>query len=88
MTALLKIADNSPNIPENFIPKEPYLSTEFVRLEKERLWPKAWLLACREEEVKLPGDYVVFEIADESIIVVKDKHEVAGIRGRIAQSNS
>jgi phenylpropionate dioxygenase-like ring-hydroxylating dioxygenase large terminal subunit len=73
MTGSLKLEDSLPNIPENFIPKEPYLSAEFARREKERLWPKAWLLACREEEVKQPGDYVVFDIADESIIVVKDE---------------
>jgi len=45
-------------------------------MEKERLWPKVWLIACRQEEVQKPGDYVVLDIADESIIVVRDEKEV------------
>jgi phenylpropionate dioxygenase-like ring-hydroxylating dioxygenase large terminal subunit len=80
---------SSTTAPENFVPKAPYLSREFVELEKQRLWPKAWLMACRVEELKRPGDFVVFEIADQSIIVVKDRadkinafHNVCQHRGR------
>lgn len=61
------------SVPENFIPKEPYLSREFLELEKRKLWPKTWLMACREEEVAKNGQYLTFDIADESIIVVRDR---------------
>ncbi|CAN5304096.1 hypothetical protein BH10PSE13_BH10PSE13_04090 [soil metagenome] len=51
-------------IPENCLPKEPYLSREFLQLEKRKLWPKTWLMACREEEVARNGRYLTFDIAD------------------------
>jgi nitrite reductase/ring-hydroxylating ferredoxin subunit len=54
------------------ITKEPYFSRAFMELEKERLWPKVWLLVCRENEVAGTGQFVTFDVADESIIVVRD----------------
>ena len=53
------------------LPKEPYISPEWARLERERLWPKVWQVACRVEELPEPGDYVEYQIADESIIVIR-----------------
>ena len=44
---------------------------EFLRLEIERLFPKTWLNACRFDEVERVGDYVDFEICDQSIVVVR-----------------
>jgi nitrite reductase/ring-hydroxylating ferredoxin subunit len=58
--------------PTDFIPKDAYVSPEFARLEKERLWPTQWLLACREEDITKPRQFVTFEIADESIIITRD----------------
>jgi phenylpropionate dioxygenase-like ring-hydroxylating dioxygenase large terminal subunit len=55
----------------DFVPKEGYLSREWLQLEKDRLWPRVWQVACREEEIPQIGDYVSFEIADESIIIVR-----------------
>ena len=31
------------------IPRERFTSVEFVALEYERLWPRVWQVACREE---------------------------------------
>lgn len=56
----------------DFIPKEDYISREFALREKERMWPRVWLVACREEELTEPGKFVTFDIADESIIVTRD----------------
>jgi phenylpropionate dioxygenase-like ring-hydroxylating dioxygenase large terminal subunit len=53
------------------IPKERYVSAEFARLERERLWPRVWLLAGVERDLPAPGDYLTYEIADESILVVR-----------------
>jgi phenylpropionate dioxygenase-like ring-hydroxylating dioxygenase large terminal subunit len=73
--ASLSVAGSSDAEPVagGLIAKAPYLSREFLRLEEERLWPRTWLLACREEEVRKAGDFVVFEIGAESIIVVRDR---------------
>ena len=64
-------AKNARSVRKDFVPVDDYISKEFVELEKEKLWPKTWLIACRVEELERPGDYVVFDIADESIIILK-----------------
>ncbi|MBV8559199.1 MAG: Rieske (2Fe-2S) protein, partial [Acidimicrobiia bacterium] len=55
----------------DLIPKERYISREFLDLEMERLWPHVWQVACREEEIARPGDYVEYVIGDQSILVVR-----------------
>jgi|SRR5277367_3945208 len=55
----------------NILSKEAYVSPEYVHLERQFLWPKVWQVACREEELKRPGDYITYEISDESVIVVR-----------------
>lgn len=57
---------------EAYIPKDQYLSRDFARLEDERLWPRAWQIACREEEIPNVGDYVEYTIGNESIVVLRD----------------
>jgi phenylpropionate dioxygenase-like ring-hydroxylating dioxygenase large terminal subunit len=58
---------------DGFVSKLDYISRDVVRLEAERLWGSVWLMAGREQQVMNPGDYVVFNIADESILVLRDK---------------
>ena len=53
------------------IDKERYYSPEFHGLEVERMWQKVWQLACREEDIPEPGDFVVYDLADMSLIVVR-----------------
>lgn len=53
------------------IPKERYYSPDWHRLEVERLWRRCWQMACREEELLSPGDTVVYEVADASILLVR-----------------
>jgi nitrite reductase/ring-hydroxylating ferredoxin subunit len=50
---------------------ERYISKEWHDLEVERLWKRAWQMACREEELLTVGDSVVYEVADMSVIVVR-----------------
>jgi phenylpropionate dioxygenase-like ring-hydroxylating dioxygenase large terminal subunit len=54
-----------------FIPKERYTTRAFVEAEGERLWPHTWQVACREEELAAPGDYLDYRITDQSILVVR-----------------
>jgi len=44
---------------------------EVDRLERERLWPRVWQMACRETELRTPGDFVVYDIVDDSILIVR-----------------
>src|SRR5262245_45976520 len=62
-----------PRLGSALVPKERYTSTEFARLEWERMWTKSWLLAGLESDLRLPGDYLTFEIGPESILVVRQR---------------
>jgi phenylpropionate dioxygenase-like ring-hydroxylating dioxygenase large terminal subunit len=56
-------------VRDDFVPKDAYYQPSFVQLEKAKLWPRVWQAACRLEEIPNTGDFVTYEIADESIIV-------------------
>jgi phenylpropionate dioxygenase-like ring-hydroxylating dioxygenase large terminal subunit len=58
-------------VSADFVPKEDYVCRDFARAEKDRLWPKVWQVACREQELEKVGDYVTYDICDQSIIVVR-----------------
>jgi carnitine monooxygenase subunit len=55
------------------IPAKRYYDPGFFELERERLWPHVWQMACRLEEIPNVGDYVEYEILDKSVIVVRTK---------------
>ena len=50
-----------------------YYSKEFMEFEWERLWTRTWLIAGIETDIPEAGDYTVFRIRHESIIVVRQK---------------
>jgi phenylpropionate dioxygenase-like ring-hydroxylating dioxygenase large terminal subunit len=54
-----------------FVPVERYTSRAFFELEMERLWPRVWQIACREDLLREPGDFVEHQIGKESILVVR-----------------
>ena len=60
------------------VPASRYTSPEYFELERERLWPRVWQVACREEEIPAAGDYVVYDIVGRSVLVVRG--EDGGIR--------
>jgi phenylpropionate dioxygenase-like ring-hydroxylating dioxygenase large terminal subunit len=51
------------------IPTEAYTSAEYARAENHKLWARVWQVAGRVEELGAVGDYLTYEILDESIIV-------------------
>jgi len=55
----------------NRIPKQRYYDADFYGKEAELFWPRVWQMACRLEEIPKPGDFVEYEILDQSIIVVR-----------------
>ena len=60
--------------PEQF-GNEAYVSPEYAAAERERLWPKVWQHACRLEDIPEVGDYVTYDIADDTILVVRSDPE-------------
>src|SRR5580658_10391082 len=57
------------------VPKQRYVDPDFFQLEAELLWPRVWQMACRLEEIPDPGDFVEYEICDQSILVVRQDDE-------------
>lgn len=51
--------------------KARYLDPEVHQREIDLLWTKTWQMACREEQIPEVGDYILYEIADKSIIVAR-----------------
>ncbi|WP_142279580.1 aromatic ring-hydroxylating oxygenase subunit alpha [Mycobacterium arosiense] len=62
-----------PEFPpaDRLIDGDRYRSREFLELERERLWPRVWQVACREEEIPTVGDYVEYTILEESVLIVR-----------------
>lgn len=54
------------------IPRERYTSARFAALEQERLWPKAWLVACSSDHVAAPGDWYEFRCGPLSVVILRD----------------
>ncbi|MCH9827274.1 MAG: aromatic ring-hydroxylating dioxygenase subunit alpha [Gammaproteobacteria bacterium] len=65
------LPSGSPSASDYYVAKDAYVSPEIARFELERLWPKVWQVACREEEIPKRGDFVTYELGSESVIVVR-----------------
>lgn len=88
MNASAQISADSIEMPVT-IPVEAYLSVDYIAAERENLWRRVWQVACRQEEIPNVGDYVTYDILDDSIIVVRSSpdtirayHNVCQHRGR------
>lgn len=69
---------NSPlrkewRVGEFGMPVARYIDRDFARLEAEQFWPHVWQMAAREDQLPNPGDYVVYDILDQSIILVRQQ---------------
>jgi phenylpropionate dioxygenase-like ring-hydroxylating dioxygenase large terminal subunit len=66
------VAAQLPLVGEDgFVPKERYTDPAFLDAELDRLWPRVWQIACREEELAEVGAYVEYTIGDDSILIVR-----------------
>ena len=79
------LASDSRRVPESLkdhsyvpqgsadIPKTRYTSNAFAVLENEYLWTRTWQMACTVDELAQPGDHVVYDVADQSVLVTRTK---------------
>ncbi len=80
--------ENPYHAPLVSVPVHRYTSQAFHEREMDRLWPRVWQMACREEEIPTVGDHIVYDIGRYSIIVVRTAegirahHNVCRHRGR------
>ncbi|GGC19258.1 (2Fe-2S)-binding protein [Novosphingobium marinum] len=72
-----------------------YYDPEFFKLECEKMWPNVWQFVAREEDMPEPGDYVTYDNAGRSFLVVRQDdgsvrafHNVCLHRGRKLKTDS
>ncbi len=53
--------------------KERYLSPSYMEREWERVWRSQWLLAGLESDLRRPGDFFVFDLGREQILVSRGR---------------
>ncbi len=70
--------ESADDLPTTDLSVDRYFSYEWHRQEVETVWRKTWQFACRTEEIPDPGDYVVYDIVDDSIIILRtDSGDIA-----------
>ena len=81
--------DSHRNLDNAPLAADRYTGDKFFRAECERMWPSVWQFAARDEELQNPGDFVVYENAGRSYLVVRQQddsvkafHNVCLHRGR------
>ena len=61
------------------LPISRYLDRDFFDLEVEKMWRKTWQMACRESQLRNAGDYFVYDIVNDSILLTRtDSGELKG----------
>ena len=57
------------------LPRELYVSREAFEFDAQVMLKSVWLYACTVAHVKNPGDYFVFALANNSIIIVRGRDD-------------
>ena len=57
--------------------KEGYFTTDYMAREWNKLWADSWLIAGVVSDIQNVGDYFLFDVGDESIIVTRTE---AGVK--------
>ena len=55
------------------LPQQLYVGQEAFEFDTQVLLPSVWLFACTVAHIKRPGDWFRFDMADNSVIVVRGK---------------
>ena len=69
MSTARKAADR----PRMALPAWVYNHPEMTRLEIERVLRPSWQIACHVCSVPAAGDYVAFDLGDDSVLVLRDR---------------
>jgi len=86
--------NNNQNTPDDLSEAvsysvDAYISEDYARAERNKLWRKVWLQAGRVEDLPDVGNYITYDILDDSVLIVrtapntiKAYHNVCSHRGR------
>jgi Rieske 2Fe-2S family protein len=55
------------------LPQKYFVSPEIFAEEQERIFSRHWLSVGHQSQIAEPGDYIVPEVTEESLIVIRDK---------------
>ena len=67
------VISDAPEVDQTHKPGEVYFSEDVMKTEIEEIFMKEWLLVGRVEEVEKSGDYFTHQVADEPVVVARDK---------------
>jgi glycine betaine catabolism A len=56
------------------LPRELYVSDEAFQFDTQVMLKSVWLYACTTAHVKQPGDFFLFELANNSIVIVRGRN--------------
>jgi Rieske 2Fe-2S family protein len=59
------------------LPKRYYTAEDIFRAETEQIFYRGWMCIGRAEQIAQPGDYILVQLIDESIIVVRGRDGAA-----------
>ena len=51
--------------------RDAYTSRAYLEAEREKLWRHHWLQAGRVEDIPNPGDFITYDILDDSVIITR-----------------
>lgn len=60
-----------PKFPD--LPAGRYNDPEFFELETQHYWSKVWMLAAHLDEIPKPGDYKLWDMARQPVVIVHGK---------------
>jgi len=91
----INVASEIPNIKVEDLAEpltysvEAFTSRDYAKAEADRLWAKVWQMAGRVEEIPEVGNFITYDIGDDSILIVRSApdtlkafHNVCAHRGR------
>ena len=61
-------------LPGYGLPRPLYHDELLYRVEMENIWRAGWLFAGHSCQIPKPGDYFLYEVDGDSIIIVRDQH--------------
>jgi phenylpropionate dioxygenase-like ring-hydroxylating dioxygenase large terminal subunit len=67
--------DSNPYMGDEDLDMARYISRDFHEQESKKLWPKVWQVACREEDIPEVGDHHIYEVVNQSVIVVRSTED-------------
>ena len=62
--------------------RERYVASAWYTVEVDKVFSRQWFCVGREEEIPEPGDHLVCDVVDESVLVTRTLATVSSRSGR------